>query len=127
MTPHQGQLGVVTTALQTQKYFAEAAYLCLARKPVVSGPGEIAGNQRCGEVWSEGVWGVNRSVLGMDGLVGRRMPGVSVLEEDYDNSHEQDRCTRMYDWRYSDQRTFAVRLSCDCGDSDKRLTGLLAW
>ena len=55
------------------------------------------------------------------------MPGVSVLERDYNNSHGQDRCTRMYDRRYSDQRTFVVRFSCDCGDSDKRLTGLLAW
>lgn len=50
VTPRQGQLQIVTTALRAQKYFAEAAYLCLARKRVVSGPGEIAGSERCGEV-----------------------------------------------------------------------------
>lgn len=41
------------------------------------------------------MWGVNRSVLGM-GWLRNEVPDVSVLEEDYDTNHEQDRYTRMY-------------------------------
>jgi hypothetical protein len=56
-TPRQGQLAFVTTASRAQKYFAEFAYLCLTRPPVDSGPGEIVGSERCGEV-VEVLWGL---------------------------------------------------------------------
>ena len=52
----RASFGIVTTASRPQKYFAEFAYLCLAPKPVDSGPGEIVGSERCGEV-VEVMWG----------------------------------------------------------------------
>lgn len=125
VTPRQGQLGTVTTSSRPQKYFAEAAYLWLARKPVVSGPGEIAGSERCGEGCGV-MWGLNRSVLGSDWLRSG-MPGVGVLEEDYKTNRKQNGYTRML--RFANiliSKPYTVRLYCDSGYSDKRMTRLVS-
>lgn len=72
------------------------------------------------------MWGLNRSVLGRDGLRGGIL-GVGVLEEDYKTNRKQDGYTRML--RFANlliSKPYTVRLYCDSGYCDKRMTRLVS-
>jgi hypothetical protein len=55
------------------------------------------------------------------------MPGVGVLEEDYKTNRKQNGYTRML--RFANiliSKPYTVRLYCDSGYSDKRMTRLVS-